>query len=201
MNVAIALLAALVLMPPLSVYVDEKGWLGTQNPVAGPTDSVRLAAAIPGPHTVGAAIGVVGFVAAGAAVYATADTSTGEASEIDYVAVPLPTTTTTTTTTIPTTTIPGEEPEVLDPNDFGTERPDSVVGGALFDLLTDEGVPPNQTNCTIETLNSRISDDDLLALGIITSEPAAIEFVVTAAQDCGIDDDTIDSALAAFAGG
>jgi hydrophobe/amphiphile efflux-3 (HAE3) family protein len=201
MNVAIALLAALVVMPPLSVYIDEKGWLGTQDPVAGPTESVRMAAAIPGPQTLGAAVGVVGFVAAGAVVYATADTSTGEASEIDFVAIPLPTTTTTTTTTIPTTTIPGEEPDVLDPNDFGTERPDSIVGGALFDLLIDEGVPPNQANCTIETLKSRISDDDLLALGIITSEPAAVEFVVVAAQDCGIDDDTIDSALTAFAGG
>ncbi len=199
MNVAIALLAALVVMPPLSVYVDEKGWLGTQNPVAGPTESVRMAAAIPGPQTVGAAIGVVGFVAAGAVVYATADTDNGEASEVEFVAVPLPTTTT--TTTIPPTTVPGVEPDVLDPNDFGTERPESIVGGALFDLLTDEGVPANQANCTIETLNSRISDDDLLALGIITSEPEAVEFVVAAAQDCGIDDDTIAAALAAFAGG
>jgi uncharacterized protein len=74
LNVAIALLAALVVMPPLSVWVDEKGWLGTQTPVAGPLDSVRLAAPIPGPQTVGAAVGVVGFVAGGAIVYATADT-------------------------------------------------------------------------------------------------------------------------------
>ena len=199
LNVAIALLAALVVMPPLSVWVDQRGWLGTQNPVAGPTESVRLAAAIPGPQTVGAAVGVVGFVAAGAVVYATADTDSGEASEVSFEAVPLPTTTT--TTTIPPTTVPGVEPDVLDPNDFGTERPDSIVGGALFDLLTEQGVPPNQANCTIETLNSRISDDDLLALGIITAEPEATEFVVQAAQDCGIDDETIDAALAAFGGG
>jgi hypothetical protein len=132
-------------------------------------------------------------------VYSTADTDSGEASEIKFEAVPLPTTTT--TTTIPPTTVPGEEPDVLDPNDFGTERPDSIVGGALFDLLTDEGVPANQANCTIETLNSRISDEDLLALGIITSEPEAVEFVVQAAQDCGIEDETIEAALAAFAGG
>jgi hydrophobe/amphiphile efflux-3 (HAE3) family protein len=199
LNVAIALLAALVVMPPLSVWVDQKGWLGTQDPVAGPKESVRLAAAIPSGQTVGAAIGVVGFVAAGAVVYSTADTDSGETSEVEFEAVPLPTTTT--TTTIPPTTVPGEEPDVLDPNDFGTERPDSIVGGALFDLLTDEGVPANQANCTIETLNSRISDEDLLALGIITSEPEAVEFVVQAAQDCGIDDETIEVALAAFAGG
>jgi len=199
MNVAIALLAALVVMPPLSVWVDQRGWLGTQDPVAGPTESVRLAAAFPGPQTVGAAVGAVGFVAAGAIVYSTADTTTGEVSEVEFEAVPLPTTTT--TTTIPPTTVPGEETEPLDPNDFGTDRPESIVGGTLFDLLIDQGVPPNQANCTIETLNTRISDDDLLALGIISSEPEAVEFVVQAAQDCGIDDETIDAALVAFAGG
>ena len=202
MNVAIALLAALVVMPPLSVWVDEKGWLGTQTPVAGPDDSVRLAAAMPGAQTVGAAVGAVGFIAAGAAVYATADTSSGSTTDVVYVAEPLPTTTTTAPpVTVPPTTVPGQTGPLIDPEGFDTEKPDSLVGGTLFDLLGDEGVPPNQANCAIETLNDRISDDDLIALGIVTLEPAAVDLVVQAAEDCGIEQEAIDAALEAFAGG
>ena len=204
LNVAIALLAALVVMPPLSVWVDEKGLLGTQQPVAGPTESVRLAAAFPGGQTVGAAIGAVGIAAAATVVYATADTSTGKATAITYEAVPLPTTTTTTTTTIPSTTVPGQpEPSgpLVDPSTFGTARPTSAIGGILFDLLVDQGVEANVANCAIETLNSRVSDDELLALGAATLEPAAVEPIVQAALDCGIDQAAIDAAIAAQRGG
>lgn len=35
------------------------------------------------------------------------------------------------------------------------------------------GVAPNVANCAIETLASRVSDEDLLALGAATAEPAA----------------------------
>ena len=109
LNVAIAVLAALVVIPPLSIWADQRRWLGTQQPSAGPLDSVRLAAPFPGPQTVGAVIGAVGFAATGAVVYATADTTTGEASTVEYIATPLPTTTTTTPpTTVPPTTVPGQ---------------------------------------------------------------------------------------------
>ncbi len=109
LNVAIAVLAALVVIPPVSIWADRRGWLGTQQPSAGPLDSMRLAAPFPGPQTVGAVIGVVGFAAAGAVVYATADTSTGTASTVEYIGTPLPTTTTTTPpTTVPPTTVPGD---------------------------------------------------------------------------------------------
>ena len=36
------------------------------------------------------------------------------------------------------------------------------------------GVAPNVANCAIETLASRVSDEDLLALGAATAEPAAV---------------------------
>jgi len=221
LNVAIALLAALVVMPPLSVWVDEHGWLGTR-PVAapravgaaaseplpghGPLDSVKLAAPIPGSQTVGAAVGVVGFVAAGAVVYATADTSTGEASEIEYVATPLPTTTTTTTippaTTVPPSTVPGDtvpDGPLIDPGDFGTDRPASLVGGILFDELTALGIPPNQANCAIESVPGGIDSVD--AGAVVGGDDAAAQPVVQAALDCGIDQATIDETLAALRGG
>ena len=108
LNVAIALLAALVVMPPMLVWVDEKGWLGTQDQGADPSGAVRLAAPIPGGQTVGMAVGAVGFIAAGAVVYATADTSSGTATAVVYEATPLPTTTTTIPpTTVPADTVPG----------------------------------------------------------------------------------------------
>ena len=75
------------------------------------------------------------------------------------------------------------------------------MGGALFDLLTDQGEPPNVANCVVETLNSRVSDDELIALGVITAEPAAVVPVVQAAADCGVEAEVVEAALAAFTGG
>ena len=201
LNVAIALLAALVAMPPLLVWVDQKGWLGTQEQESVPGRSVRLAAVAPGPQLIGAIVGVALLVAAVVGVYATADTSSGSAEEVAYAAVPLPTTTTTTTTTTSTLpSEPGETPSgpVIDPSTFGDERPASVVGGVLFDLLTSDeiGVAPNVANCAIETLASRVPDDELLALGAATAEPAAVVPITAAALDCGITQNQIDRAIA-----
>jgi predicted RND superfamily exporter protein len=202
LNVAIALLAALVVMPPLSVWVDTRGWLGTQQPVAGPTESVRLGAKFPGPQTVGAVIGVVGFAATGAVVYATADTDSGTANTIEYEAAPLPTTTTTTPpTTVPATTVPGQEGPLINPEDFGTERPTSSVGATLFDLLADQGVPANQANCAIETLDDRVGLDNLDVGGILGGVEEAVAPVYQAAEDCGIDSTIVDAGLVALAGG
>jgi hypothetical protein len=203
LNVAIALLAALVVMPPLSVWVDDRGWLGTQDRVAGPIDSVRLAAAMPGPQTLGAAVGAVGFAAAGVVVYSAADTSTGEASEISYEATPLPTTTTTTPpTTVPPTTSPGDtvpEGPAINPDDFGTERPTSLVGGILFDELTALGVAPNVANCAIESVPGGVDNVDTGA--VLAGDDAAAAPVVQAALDCGIDQATVDEVLTSIRGG
>jgi hypothetical protein len=202
LNVAIALLAALVVMPPLSVWVDNRGWLGTQDRVAGPIDSVRLAAAFPGPQALGAVVGAVGFVAAGAVVYSTADTSTGAASEITFEATPLPTTTTTTTTTIAPTTVPGDtvpEGPVINPDDFGTDRPAGLVEGILFDAFLAQGVPPNQANCAIESVAGGIENVDTGA--VLGGDDAAAQPVVQASLDCGVSQDDVDAILTALRGG
>ncbi|MEZ5217721.1 MAG: MMPL family transporter [Ilumatobacteraceae bacterium] len=205
LNVGIALLAALVVMPPLSVWADERGWLGTQEPVAGPQDSVRLAAAWPGRQAIGMAIGVVGFVVVGAVVFASADTSSGTASAIQYAATPLPTTTTTTPpTTAPTTTVPGAEPPagpLIDPEGFGSDRPTSSLGGTLFDLLATQGIPGNQANCAIETLDERIGLDNIDVGAIIGGDTAALAPIYQASTDCGIDASVVDAALATVTGG
>ena len=204
LNVALALLAALVAMPPLLVWIDQKGWLGTQEQGVDTAHSVRLAALVPGKQLVPAVVGALALVAVAVGVYATADTSNGETEEVAFAAVPLPTTTTTTTTTVaPPPTVAGEEAPtgpLIDPSTFGDERPTSVVGGVLFDLLTspEVGVAPNVANCAIETLATRVSDEDLLALGAATGEPAAVEVVAQAAVDCGITDNQIVRAVASL---
>jgi len=222
LNVAIALLAALVVMPPLSVWVDEKGWLGTQEQ-GKRSGNVLLGALLPGKQTPGALIGVVALIAGAIGVYATADTTSGESTEIAYAsaALPIPTTTTTvapettttvaveTTTSAPQSTVEPAEPvesaapaepagPLVDPSAFGVERPETLVGGVLFDLLTgpDVGVEPNVANCAIETLAGRVSDDELLALGAATAEPAAAEPITQAALDCGITQNQVDRAIA-----
>jgi hypothetical protein len=146
---------------------------------------------------------VVVLAAGVVAVYATADTSSGQSNQVAYAATPLPTTTTTTTTTIapaPTTTVAGAEPggPAIDPSAFGTDRPTSIVGSVLFDLLTgpEVGVAPNVANCAIETLATRVSDDELLALGAATAEPAAVVPITAAALDCGITQNQVDRAIA-----
>jgi hypothetical protein len=200
LNIAIALVAALAVVPPLSVWADEHGWLGTQEQKTEPTASLRLAAVIPGSQTVFAAVGAVALLAGAIGVYASAETSTGTADQVAYTPVALPTTTTTTTAPPTTTTAAGGETTVpggplIDPSGFGTERPAGLIGGVLFDLLTGQGVAPNVANCAIETLASRVSDQDLIALGVATLEPAAVEPITQAALDCGIDKATIDAAI------
>jgi hydrophobe/amphiphile efflux-3 (HAE3) family protein len=194
LNVAIALLAALVVMPPLSVWVDERGWLGTQHQGADPLGSVRLAAPFPSGQTVGAVVGVVGFAAAGVATYTLADTTTGEAAPVVYEPQPLPTTTT--TTTVPPTTVPGA---TVDPSTFGTDRPTGLVGGILFDELTAAGVEPNVANCAIESVPGGVENIDTGA--VLAGDTAAAQPVVDAALSCGIDQGTIDAVFASITGG
>ncbi|MEJ6721472.1 hypothetical protein [Ilumatobacter sp.] len=154
--------------PPLAVWVDERGRLATQKQGFDTATSVRMAAKILGKQTVGAAIAVVALSAGVVAVYATADTSSGESSRVAYAATPLPTTTTTTTTTIatatvtatapaPTTTVAGTEPAgpLVDPSGFGTERPTTLVGGVLFGFA-------DSNDAAAATLFSRRGPDPLL---------------------------------------
>src|SRR5690606_31103718 len=58
LSVAIAMLAALVVMPPMMVWVDAKGWLGTDEQI-DPERSMRFAAEMPGDQTAFAAVGAV----------------------------------------------------------------------------------------------------------------------------------------------
>ena len=222
LNVAIALFSALVLMPPMMVWVDSKGWLGTQAQV-DPTTAVRLAAPLPGDQTVMAGIGVVAFAAATVGVYASADTSSGATDEVSFSAVALPTTTTstttTTTTTVPPTTVPpttveGQEPPpsteappttqagpLIDPAGFPDEPPAGAISGALHLLLTERGMAPNVATCAVQTAYDRAGGEAaLLAMGLTDGNPDALAIVIQASVDCGVPTEVINDAIAATFG-
>ncbi len=191
LNVAVALLAALVVMPPILVWADGRDLLPVGD--LAPEKAVVLAAKPVGTGRVAWAGGIVVVAAIALGLFASADKTTGVASASPYTAQALPTTTTTTTEA-------PAEPDVIDPADFGTEKPASLIGGTLYDLLIAQGAAPNEAVCTAEVLASRISDDELIALGIVEFTPEAVAPVVLAAQDCGIDQAIIDATIDAGLG-
>ena len=198
MNIAIALLAALIVMPPLLVWADERGLIGTEVS-ADKTKSVRLAAPAKGIKYI---ISLVSAVVVAAVVIAIADGATadeGAASVSSYSAVALPTT----TTTIPptTTTQPGAVVPVIDPATYGTTPPTGIVGSTLFNLLTAQGVAPNKAVCAAEVLLSRVPEADLLASGLATFTDASLVPVIQAGLDCQITQAEIDATITAARGG
>ena len=197
LNVAIALLAALIAMPPLLVWADERGWFGLGD---GQTNrSVRLGAPVDTRSLVGVGLASVLLIGALAGLISNASVDKAAAVDSNYSLVALPTTTTTTTTT--TTIAPGEDgPPPIDPADYGTTRPDGLIASVLFDLLTGEGVDANKAVCTAEVLLTRTTEDDLVASGIATFSDAALVPVVQAGLDCQVSQAEIDATVAAARG-
>jgi hydrophobe/amphiphile efflux-3 (HAE3) family protein len=190
LNVAVALVAALVVMPPLLVWADGRDLLRTGE--NAPDRAVVLAARNHGVRQV-LWIGSVLVVAAIAvALYGTAEREDGEVIDLAYAARALPTTT--------TTIAPPEDEGEIDPATYGDEPSPGLITETLFRLLTAQGAAPNQAVCTGDVLVSRVSEQELLALGIADFAPAAVEPVVEAAQDCGVDQAVIDATVAAGLG-
>ncbi len=208
LNVTIALLAALVLMPPMLVWADERGLLHVADQI-GTGKSLRLAANMPGPATPLAAIGTLAFAGATVGAYASADTSKGaEPIEIGYVGVATTTTTTTTTTSTTTTLAPGATvppttapaPPKIDPTQFPAEVPPGGISGTLYDLLTAQGIDGSSAHCAIVTAYQYAGDEQALtALGLLQDPPAqpALDIVFQATRDCGIADDPVHAAIQA----
>ena len=198
LNVAVALLSALVVMPPLLVWADGKNWLGIAEATKDDEYAVVLADRVR-PATLLAGIAVL---AVGVALFLSAETEEGNAAEIEFAAVPLPTTTTTTTTLDPNVEPPPTEE--IDVTQFGTDRPGGFIDGALFDLLTgpEVGVDPQSAVCAATVLLERFTEEQLLnEFQVLTFTDEAVVPVVAAAQDCGIPDERIDAALTIARGG
>ena len=91
LNVGVALLAALVVMPPLLVWADGKGWLET-----GEVDADRavvLAARPSGARALAWIGSVLAIAAVAVGLYAVSEKTSGETTDITYEAQPLPITT------------------------------------------------------------------------------------------------------------
>lgn len=93
LNVAVALAAALVVMPPLLMWADGRGLLPIGEHVPG--RSVRLAAAPRGPRLVIWLATVVLVAGIAGALFASAERTEGDPIDFGYEPVDLPTTTTT----------------------------------------------------------------------------------------------------------
>jgi len=92
MNVAVALLAALVVMPPLLMWADDHGLFPVEGHARG--RAVVLGARPSGGRRLAWAGGMVVVAAIAVALFLSAGRGTGEAVELDYTPVALPTTTT-----------------------------------------------------------------------------------------------------------
>ncbi|MDE0801742.1 MAG: MMPL family transporter [Acidimicrobiales bacterium] len=191
LNVAVALLAALVVMPPLLVWADDRGFLTT-----GDVDIER--SVVLGAKPVGArAIAWVGAIivvgAAATLLYTTSEKTSGEVAELAYAATPLPTTTTTTTTPVDT--------GAIDVDSFGTVPEDGLIQSTLFGLLVAQGATEQQAVCAGTTVVERVGESELLALGLAEFAPEALAPVIQAGLDCGIDQPIIDATIDAGLGG
>lgn len=206
LNVAIALISALVLMPPLLVWADERGFLNLKDQEST-EGSLRLAATVPGQATPYAALGVLAFGGGAVASYIAADTAKGESVEVSYAAAATTTTTTTSTTTTSTTTTtlaPGDTaaptteaagPKV-DPSQFPDEVPPGGISPALFALLQGQGVAGNVAHCAIVTAYDAAGGEQALVdLGLLAGSDEALAIVRQAAADCGIPTETIEAAI------
>ncbi len=187
LNVAIALFAALVVMPPLLVWADGRNLFPIG--VIDPKASVVLAARPTGPRLLAWIGSVVVVAAVAVGLFASAERGSGESVDLAYAATPLPTTTT-------TTTAPVEVPDEISLDDYSDAVPDGLVQSTVFNLLTAQGADARAANCTHEQLLAQTPESELLALAGGDQE-ALFGLVADAAATCTVPQDVIDAAVAA----
>ncbi len=204
-NIGVALLSALVVVPPLVKEADRRGLLA-MGP-AGTHEHSRRRRAVAG--WVGAAvIAAIGLTITVVSVRdhkpAAAAAIKAEASIEAPATIPAPTTTIprpTTTTLPPGQTLPPGEtvpaPVTLPPGP--AERPIGLVAGVFYDTLTGVGVTPGVARCAADNLIATTSEADLLAKGIAAvPRPAEVNALLdTAAKQCGVTQAQLDAAAAA----
>ena len=198
MNVAVALLSALIVMPPILVWADNRGWIGTESTSSEHSAHGVVLADKPRPSLL---VGVVALGALGLVLFLGADSESGDANASEFTSVALPTTTTTTTTT--TTLPPGQEPVEIDITQYGTEQPPptDLVPSTLWSFLTQAGGDPQRAVCTGSVLGDRVDLDDLITRLVPGFPDDALVPVIQAAEDCGVDPDVLDEAIVIARGG
>ncbi len=203
-NIGVALLSALVVVPPLVKEADHRGLLA-MGP-AGAHEHTRARRMLSG-WVGGGAIAVLGLTILVVsvrdeqpAVAANRAAATVEAPAT----IPAPTTTIprSTTTALPpgVTLAPGETlppPDTLPPGP--AERPIGLIGGVFYDTLVGVGTDPGISRCAADDLLATTSEPDLIALGIANvPRLAEVDALLDAsAKLCGVTQAQLDAAAAA----
>ena len=213
-NIAVALLSALVVVPPLAKEADRRGLLAMGS--VGTDEQARSHSR----HRTttgwlsGIALAVGGIILAVAAVVQKQPVAAAPRSESSVEApatIPPPTTAapaTTTTATVPPTAAPGETlaptttPAATTLPPGPAVRPTGLVAGAFWDGLVAVGVDKGVARCAADELLATKSEADLLALGI-ANVPRSAEvnaLLDAAAKRCGVTQQQLDSAAARSGG-
>ncbi|MEO5900253.1 MAG: MMPL family transporter, partial [Ilumatobacteraceae bacterium] len=216
-NIGVALLAALVVVPPLVKEADRRGLLAM-----GPANGSEQATSLSRGRMVlgclaGAALAVAGITVAAVAVGhtppAAATPLTAPTAE-EPATIPPSTTavpTTTTTTALPPSTVVGETtvppagtvagattapPSTLPAGP--AERPAGLVAGLFWDGLVKAGVDPGIARCAADDLLATTTEADLLKLGIalVPRPPEVNTLLAASATRCGVTQQQLDAAAA-----
>jgi hydrophobe/amphiphile efflux-3 (HAE3) family protein len=188
-NIAVALLSALVIVPPLLKAADHHALLelGPAPPDRSPANRRVLVGWIAGlaMATTGISIAVASAQDDLSVARVTRSLSAIEAPAT----LPPPTTGPPPTTSLP----PGE---TLPPGPAG--RPVGLVGGAFWDGLVGAGVEPGVARCAADELLANTSEAELLALGIasVPRPPEVDALLEAAAARCGVTQAQLDAAAA-----
>jgi hydrophobe/amphiphile efflux-3 (HAE3) family protein len=216
-NIAVALLSALVVVPPLVAAADRHGLLvmgpeatavaAAPVPDAPVPEAVVPAAVVPGgsvtagagrrgrsawPAIVGGA--VLALAAIGLVVSAVQTDEVAAAPPISTPTVEAPATLPPVTTAAPTTTL--ATGATLPPGP--AERPSGLVAAAFYDALVSAGVDPGQARCAADDLLAGRTEADLLAMGIasVPRPPEVDALLAASATRCGVTPEQL-AALAA----
>ncbi|MGI9602608.1 MAG: efflux RND transporter permease subunit [Acidimicrobiales bacterium] len=177
LNIVIALLSALIVLPPILVWADAKGLLGLAASGKATTEKQTTTLAVAG------VVGVL-LALAGVALIASASGDDAEDLALETVAAASPVTLPPPTTAPPATTA-DPNATTLPPGD--PERPEGTVAPLVWDAYTDAGADPGVARCLTDYLFAELTtEDELLALGIAARAPAATDLVAEAAVACGV---------------
>jgi hydrophobe/amphiphile efflux-3 (HAE3) family protein len=202
-NIAVALLSALVVVPPLVKEADRRGLLA-MGP-AGSHEHTRRRRTTTG-WLGGAAIAIAGIAIVAASVrdHEPVAVAALAAPTVEAPAtIPAPTTTVprSTTTALPpgVTLAPGETLPFVTLPPGPAVRPTGLIAGVFYDTLVGVGVDPGIARCSADNLIATTSEPDLLALGIASvPRPAAVNALLdAAAKQCGVTQEQLDAAAAA----
>ncbi len=178
LNIVIALLSALIVLPPILVWADDRRLLDLAEDGTPSTEGRTRSLAFAG--MVAVALATAGVVLI---VSASGDDDTDLAVQT-VAAAEAPATLPPPTTAPPATTA---DPDATTLPPGPAERPTGDVAPLVWDAYVGAGADEGVARCLTDYLFTELTTEaDLIALGIATREPAATDLVGEAAVACGV---------------